>query len=130
MDLIYGLGGSALVRLAYRIVAAKSLKFFNAIKHNLVVDEDSTEQTGATPSYSIQVRLVILNVVSLYDEGHVMEMLMLIIQGVKKTDYTNYLSTFNLVGLDCKRFVICIFDWGFTLTATSSDGQRTLSTVL
>ena len=55
MDLIYGLGGSALVRLAYRIVAAKSLKFFNAIKHNLVVDEDSTEQTGATPSYSIQV---------------------------------------------------------------------------
>ena len=57
MDLIHGLGGSALVRLAYRIVAAKSLKFFNAIKHNLVVDEDSTEQTGATPSYSIQVRL-------------------------------------------------------------------------
>ena len=28
-----------------------------------------------------------------------------IIQGVKKTDYTNYLSTFNLVGLDSKRFV-------------------------
>jgi len=78
MDLIYGLGGSALVRLAYRIVAAKSLKFFNAIKHNLVVDEESTEQTGATPSYSIQ--------------------------GVKKTDYTNYLSTFNLVGLDSKRW--------------------------
>ena len=104
MDLIYGLGGSALVRLAYRIVAAKSLKFFNAIKHNLVVDEDSTEQTGATPSYSIQVRLVILNVVSLYDEGHAMKIIV-IIQGVKKTDYTNYLSTFNLVGLDCKRFV-------------------------
>ena len=29
----------------------------------------------------------------------------MIIQGVKKTDYTNYLSTFNLVGLDCKRSV-------------------------
>ena len=33
------------------------------------------------------------------------------IQGVKKTDYTNYLSTFNLVGLDSKRFVdlVCRF---------------------
>ena len=31
--------------------------------------------------------------------------IIVIIQGVKKTDYTNYLSTFNLVGLDCKRFV-------------------------
>ena len=95
MDLIYGLGGSALVRLAYRIVAAKSLKFFNAIKHNLVVDEDSTEQTGATPSYSIQACRHL-------GSGH---NLSLIIQGVKKTDYTNYLSTFNLVGLDSKRFV-------------------------
>ena len=32
-------------------------------------------------------------------------MVFLFIQGVKKTDYTNYLSTFNLVGLDSKRFV-------------------------
>ena len=36
-----------MVRLAYRIVAAKSLKFFNAIKHNLVVDEESTEALHA-----------------------------------------------------------------------------------
>lgn len=77
-DLLLGLGCSALARLAYRIVAAKSLKFFTAIKHNLVVDEGSIEQTGATPSYSIQ--------------------------GVKKTEYTNYLATFNLVGLDDQRW--------------------------
>jgi hypothetical protein len=78
MDLITGLGGSALARLAYRIVAARSLKFFNAIKHNLVIDESSTEQPWSTPSYSIQ--------------------------GVKKTDYSNYLATFNLVGLDSQRW--------------------------
>ena len=78
MDLILGLGGSALARLAYRIVASKSLKFFNAIKHQLVVDETSTDMSSATPSYSIP--------------------------GVKKTDYLDYLATFNLVGLDNQRF--------------------------
>ena len=79
MDLMQGLGASALARLAYRMVAVRSLKFFNAIKHNLVVDEASTEQGGATPSYSIP--------------------------GVKKSDYASYLSTFNLVGLDSGRWV-------------------------
>lgn len=82
-DLILGLGGSALARLAYRIVAGKSLKFFNAIKHNLVVDEKSVEPTGATPSVSIP--------------------------GFKKTDYARYLATFNLVGLDTQRWPEDVF---------------------
>ena len=50
------------------------------------------------------------------------------IQGVKKTDYTNYLSTFNLVGLDSKRFVVTFLVDNITLYAT--DGQRTHSTAL
>jgi len=84
MDLIQGLGGSALARLAYRIVASKSLKFFNSIKHQLNVDETSTDMTSATPSYSIP--------------------------GVKKTDYASYLSTFNLVGLDNQRWTEDIYN--------------------
>ena len=56
-------------------------------------------------AYRFVDKSVILNLVSFYyGKGHVMT-IMMIIQGVKKTDYTNYLSTFNLVGLDSKRFV-------------------------
>jgi len=83
-DLMLGIGGSALVRLAYRLVASKSLKFFNNIKHQLNVDELGHDQVSASPSYSIP--------------------------GVKKTDYGAYLATFNLVGLDGSRWPEDLFN--------------------
>lgn len=84
LDLMEGLGGSALARLAYRLVGSKSLKFFNNIKHQLNVDERGFDQVAASPSYSIP--------------------------GVKKTDYGSYLATFNLVGLDSERWPEDLFN--------------------
>ena len=53
-DLILGLGSSALVRLAYRIVGSQSLKFFNNIKHHLNVDEEKVEIDNLALNYNIQ----------------------------------------------------------------------------
>ena len=53
-DLILGLGSSALVRLAYRIVGTQSLKFFNNIKHHLNVDEKKVEIDNLALNYNIQ----------------------------------------------------------------------------
>jgi len=77
-DLILGLGSSALVRLAYRIVTSQSLKFFNNIKHHLNVDEKRSEIDSLALHYSIP--------------------------GVSKATYLSYLSLFNLVGLDSMRW--------------------------
>jgi len=77
-DLIVGLGSSALVRLAYRIIASQSLKFFNNIKHHLNVDEKRSEIEALALHYSIP--------------------------GVSKSTYLSYLRLFNLVGLDSMRW--------------------------
>ena len=78
-DLILGLGSSALVRLAYRIVASQSMKFFNNIKHHLNVDEKKLEIDNLALNYNIP--------------------------GVDKDTYLSYLNLFNLVGLDSDRWV-------------------------
>ena len=78
-DLLLGLGCSALVRLAYRIVASQSWKFFNNIRHLLNVDETRTEIDSLALNYNIP--------------------------GVIKETYLSYLNLFNLVGLDSERSV-------------------------
>jgi len=83
-DLILGLGSSALVRLAYRIVASQSLKFFDNIKHNLNVDEKRSEIESLALHYSIP--------------------------GVTKATYLSYLNLFNLVGLDKMRWPEDLFN--------------------
>eukprot|EP00092_Neocalanus_flemingeri_P005382 GFUD01005799.1.p1 GENE.GFUD01005799.1~~GFUD01005799.1.p1 ORF type:complete len:667 (-),score=156.69 GFUD01005799.1:117-2117(-) len=83
-DLILGLGSSGLVRLAYRIVASQSLKFFNNIKHNLNVDEKRSEIESLALHYSIP--------------------------GVSKATYLSYLNLFNLVGLDSLRWTEDLFN--------------------
>jgi len=77
-DLILGLGSSALVRLAYRIIASQSVKFFNNIKHHLNIDESKVEIGNLALNYNIA--------------------------GVDKDTYLSYLNLFNLVGLDSERW--------------------------
>jgi len=83
-DLIQGLGTSALAKLAYRIVASQSLKFFNNIKHHLNVDEKRSEIEALALHYSIP--------------------------GVPKSTYLSYLRLFNLVGLDNMRWQEDLFN--------------------
>ena len=83
-DLVLGLGSSALVRLAYRIVASHSLKFFNNMKHHLNVDERKLEIENLALNYNIP--------------------------GVSKETYLSYLNLFNLVGLDSERWPEDLFN--------------------